>query len=303
MPRYELSKGTSHKFWSIDLAKTKVTTTYGRIGTTGQSTSKSFTSAAAAQAAHDALVAEKIRKGYKLATAPAPRPAPPPGSPLCDLAAAFRAGQTFKTDKATYKVKLVPLDTLVVPTGKLFAADPFTFARVVPFERTIKRGRYPVIASVADIKYKPRKGYNQQRVGAVMLRIASGSPARWVNATKRGQKLSSLAPGEAFGYGVDAGTGCIADVVAAESLAFLNDVEMANDNYDGWLTEKVIEKLGAPTWGGQAITEPKTGANIIAFHSGWGDGVYSSYWGLSRSGAPLCLVTDFGVYPGADELV
>ncbi|MBC7978699.1 MAG: WGR domain-containing protein [Myxococcales bacterium] len=64
MPRYELSEGTSNKFWEITLSGTSFTTTYGRIGTAGQSTLKEFKTAAAAQKEHDKLVAEKTKKGY-----------------------------------------------------------------------------------------------------------------------------------------------------------------------------------------------------------------------------------------------
>jgi hypothetical protein len=31
------------------------------------------------------------------------------------------------------------------------------------------------------------------------------------------------------------------------------------------------------------------------FESGWGDGVYISYWGFDANDAPACLVTDFSV--------
>jgi hypothetical protein len=34
-------------------------------------------------------------------------------------------------------------------------------------------------------------------------------------------------------------------------------------------------------------------ANVMAFHSGYGDGVYPTYWGLDPSGAPACALTDF----------
>ena len=40
MPRYEFSDGKSNKFWQIELSGNSFTTTYGRIGTDGQSTTK-----------------------------------------------------------------------------------------------------------------------------------------------------------------------------------------------------------------------------------------------------------------------
>ncbi|MEI7893546.1 MAG: WGR domain-containing protein [Myxococcales bacterium] len=77
MPRYEFSEGTSNKFWDISLDGTSVTTTYGRIGTDGQTSLKEFDSEAKAKKEHDKLVAEKVKKGYRLVSG-APATAAPP---------------------------------------------------------------------------------------------------------------------------------------------------------------------------------------------------------------------------------
>lgn len=81
MPRYEFKDGTSNKFWEIVLGTDSFTTTYGRIGTAGQSSVKTFPNALKTQAAYDALIAEKVKKGYQPAeggSAPgAPAPLPP----------------------------------------------------------------------------------------------------------------------------------------------------------------------------------------------------------------------------------
>jgi hypothetical protein len=44
-----------------------------------------------------------------------------------------------------------------------------------------------------------------------------------------------------------------------------------------------------------AVLDPETGANIVAFSSGDGDGCYASYFGLAADGSAACLVTDFGL--------
>src|SRR5262245_22902545 len=54
----------SSKFWSIDLSGSSHTVTYGRIGTTGQSATKSFPSEEAARKDMEKLVREKLGKGY-----------------------------------------------------------------------------------------------------------------------------------------------------------------------------------------------------------------------------------------------
>ncbi|MCA9685762.1 MAG: serine hydrolase, partial [Myxococcales bacterium] len=66
MRRFEFKDGKSNKFWEITLSGDSFTTTYGKIGTAGQSTSKSFADAAKAKAAYDKAVAEKTKKGYAL---------------------------------------------------------------------------------------------------------------------------------------------------------------------------------------------------------------------------------------------
>jgi predicted DNA-binding WGR domain protein len=65
MPRYEFSEGTSNKFWEINLSGKSFTTTYGKIGTSGQTTIKQFKSDAEAKKEYDKLVAEKVKKGYQ----------------------------------------------------------------------------------------------------------------------------------------------------------------------------------------------------------------------------------------------
>ena len=71
MPRYEFSEGSSNKFWTISLNGSAFTTRYGKIGTEGKATTKSFGSPTAAKAAYDKLVAEKTKKGYVLVDADA----------------------------------------------------------------------------------------------------------------------------------------------------------------------------------------------------------------------------------------
>jgi len=62
---FHFQDGTANKFWTIELAAKSYTVHFGRMGTAGQTQTKEFGSEAAAQAAHDKLVAEKIKKGYK----------------------------------------------------------------------------------------------------------------------------------------------------------------------------------------------------------------------------------------------
>src|SRR5260221_14070789 len=67
MPRYEFSEGTSNKFWEINLSGKSFTTTYGKIGTSGQTTIKTWKTEAEAKKEYDKIVAEKAKKEYERA--------------------------------------------------------------------------------------------------------------------------------------------------------------------------------------------------------------------------------------------
>jgi predicted DNA-binding WGR domain protein len=61
---FELLAGTSSKFWEVEVSGCEMKTRWGKIGTAGRSTTKSFADAAAARTAADKLVAEKTADGY-----------------------------------------------------------------------------------------------------------------------------------------------------------------------------------------------------------------------------------------------
>jgi uncharacterized protein (TIGR02996 family) len=64
MRTFQLSDAKSHKFWNIDVQGNKFTVTFGKIGTAGQSQTKTFDSAAEAQHEAEKLIREKLKKGY-----------------------------------------------------------------------------------------------------------------------------------------------------------------------------------------------------------------------------------------------
>jgi uncharacterized protein (TIGR02996 family) len=64
MRTFQFSDARSHKFWNVDVAGKDVTVNYGKIGTTGQTQTKSYASQDEARKAADKLIKEKIGKGY-----------------------------------------------------------------------------------------------------------------------------------------------------------------------------------------------------------------------------------------------
>jgi uncharacterized protein (TIGR02996 family) len=64
MRTFQYSDARSHKFWNIEVSGTGLTVTYGKVGSAGQTQTKTFATAEKAQAEADKLVREKLKKGY-----------------------------------------------------------------------------------------------------------------------------------------------------------------------------------------------------------------------------------------------
>ena len=205
-----------------------------------------------------------------------------------DLSRAFEDGRVIEVpvQEDTWRVRIErrEIADLVIVSGKVVACDPFTvYEGVLPFDREVAPGRYPVVLSIAHVEEN-----RDQRVAYAMLMLGEGRPVRWELATWPGKGLSDLGEGEVFGYGVDAGTGSFMDEVAAQKLAQDEDLidrllEDSRENYvDTW------------SWTDFVVDE-ETGANVISFSSGFGDGFYPSYLAFDEADRLVALVTDFGV--------
>ncbi len=181
------------------------------------------------------------------------------------------------------------LGELVLTSGKVVACDPFVNPEGTPFAVQVSPGRYPVIVSVAALAKT-----NDQRIAYAMLKVSDQLPARWEMATTEGQNINELEEDEIFCYPVDSGTGCFMDTQAGQHL-----LQRGKEGTDQLLG--IMNQTYMLTWSRADMrVDDVTGANIIAFSSGWGDGCYASYWGYDADGKIACLVTDFGVL-GPDE--
>jgi hypothetical protein len=122
-------------------------------------------------------------------------------------------------------------------------------------------------------------------------------------AKRKGDRLSNLRPGEIFGYPVDGGEGCFVDNKVAARLANKLGATWLDDICAKQL-HKAMYEIGRHGTCGEIVLDTRTGANLIAFRTGHGDGFYASYWGFDRSGDVSCLVTDFCVFvkPASYEL-
>ncbi|KMP93790.1 cytoplasmic protein [Bacillus wiedmannii] len=180
------------------------------------------------------------------------------------------------------------LEQLKVTSGKIVACDPLIFNKN-HFEQTIQPGTYPIVAW-----WHKEDGV----IAGAELKLSESKAVGWKMATKPGQNVSELEDGYIFGYPVDTGLGCFADVEAIDKLEEIEDrlqqelgeefTSLYDDLIDDILTEHDED------WGNYVVCE-ETGSNIIIFRSGYGDGFYPSYWGIDEAGKIVSLVTDFQV--------
>ncbi len=200
---------------------------------------------------------------------------------------AFRSGTTVSFDKYVARFRTRTIGRLQVPTGRIVACDPLRHSKEPAYTRTIKPGNYPIVLSIADFPKVQRVAY------AKLVIDADTPPAKWEMALVPGDDPSQLGPEDVFGYGVDAGTGCFVDEAMYE--CYLKAAKEDESLFDQLARMLNSHRKSAISWAQFALDD--TAGNLIAFESGMGDGCYPSYFGLTKRGRVVCLLTDFYVIP------
>lgn len=173
MQRYELIEGTSSKFWEIDVSGRELTVRFGRIGTSGQSKTKSFADAAAAQKEWEKLVKEKTGKGYALAsTSSATLTAAPPAPEPAQKAEAIPVSELTPAHRhAASEPKTQPLQ-LSWPTGGFQWKDEWRQA--LPVARGIHVPRCEALKASVASEFSP---FQDSKYGFETEQLASVSKA------------------------------------------------------------------------------------------------------------------------------
>lgn len=194
---------------------------------------------------------------------------------------AFTDGYTTTIDgrPATFRTQV--LGTFRLPSGRLLACDPFLASDWdAPFVKPVPAGEFPVSLAIAAFG-------EDRRTAFARLEFSARPVVRWEMALVEGQDPSTLQPGEIFGYGVDSGTGSFMDLEAWRAFT----ARMAQD--EGY-SEQLVDDLDQeerPEW----LLLSSGPGSVAMFSSGWGDGVYATYWGYDAAGNLAAALTDFYV--------
>jgi Protein of unknown function (DUF4241) len=233
-------------------------------------------------------------------------PAPPPAFPGEWAAVARRPGPEVTTmfgpaarytlepddsgDTSEVVVEARPAGVLLMPTGRLVAADPGSLRDgVEPFSVTLPAGRHPVTLAVARFVEEP----DHVRVAGCRVDVREEPVVHWEPALVPGQDPGTLDDGEFFAVGADAGMLCFFDAAALPGLVELSEVWDQPRGLWDELADAVMDNESA------VLEDPETGTNLIAFSSGWGDGAYPVWLGRCADGQVACVVADTLVLSGA----
>ncbi|MET9226538.1 DUF4241 domain-containing protein [Lentzea sp. NPDC003310] len=210
--------------------------------------------------------------------------AEPPWRPSAPLAAegiesAFTSGTRWKLHDRVVTTEVVEAGTLRMPSGQVAVSDPgWLDGHVKPFTVTVAPGEYRVDLGLVRFEANPE----HVRVTAAKLVVSNAQVVSWEPALTAGQDARVLGADEYYGFGVDAGAGCFFDAAALGAFEQLLD----EDGFEDLL----IDPLGDDDLA--VVTDPESGATLVAYSSGWGDGSYPTWIGRTATGEVACFVSD-----------
>ena len=193
------------------------------------------------------------------------------------------------------EVDVLDIGAVHFPSGTIFACDPLVeLEDTPPFIQTIPAGTYPVKICVV-----PSEKYGD-RYACVKVEVSREKPVRHELGMVGNENLdAALGDDDYFGFGVDAGMGCIADIQTqaafktywAKRLEEDPDIDPYNDLFCDLLEEnaKAYPKYQGDCGDWLNWTVPGTDCNLPIFASGWGDGYYPVYFGYDAKGK-ICAV-------------
>lgn len=191
------------------------------------------------------------------------------------------------------EIDVLNIGEINLPTGEILACDPLVdLEDAKTFIQRVSVGKYPVKIAVV-----PSKEYGD-RYACVKVEFSKNKPVIYELAvTGAEEDMDEAKEDEFYGFGVDAGMGCVVDKKTQEEYTKywkkLEEEEEADNPFDDIFDDLLIENAKKypkyqreyGDWANWTI--PNTDVNIPIFTSGWGDGYYPCYFGYDKDGE-LC---------------
>lgn len=196
------------------------------------------------------------------------------------------------------KIGIMEVDTLDIgevnlPTGEILTCDPLVeLGEAKTYIQKTPVGKFPVKICVV-----PSEDYGD-RYACVKVEFNKNKPVVYELAvTGNEEEMDEAKEDEYYGFGVDAGMGCVTDKKSQDEYVKywkkLEEEEGADNPYDDIFEELLEESFkkspkyqrDCGDWANFII--PNSDLNIPVFASGWGDGYYPCYFGYGEKGE-LC---------------
>ena len=203
--------------------------------------------------------------------------------------------ESYFTEKkiGEMEVDILDIGKVNLPTGEILACDPLVeLGEARTYIQKTPVGKFPVKICVV-----PSRDYGN-RYACVKVEFNKNKPVVYELAVTGNEKeMDEAGEDEFYGFGVDAGMGCVADKKTQEEYTKywkkLEEEENADNPYDDIFEELLEESFkkfpkyqrDCGDWANFII--PDTDLNIPVFASGWGDGDYPCYFGYNEKGE-LC---------------
>lgn len=198
-----------------------------------------------------------------------------------------RLGNIIKKGGDRGRLKTHDTGKIEIATGRLVASDPhLLLAGPLTFARSVPTGEYPTFAATLTDKD------NRPRVVLAGIWFKLQTPARYELALFEGEDPAILEGDEEMrgGVGVDHGMACIADAAPVE--------QFNADTHGDWneafnvQLEAILSPSSVGGVGQLGVTNPFP---VAVWPSGYGDGMYTPFWGLDASNEICNLVIDFEI--------
>lgn len=220
----------------------------------------------------------------------------------------YELAYDLAAEMETQQLVEIHIGDVNLPTGKIIAADPFFTTDQQPFSRTVEPDKYPVYIYVSEIDKL------HHRIAYAKIKFRPETASKWILAVTEdltSEEMEDLDEGEFYGFAVESGLGCFLD--EETNSAYINRMDEVQEQnpesnyYDDVLADEFRKYSGKNNfsrelgdWNDHKPTEDSDN-NVIMFASGWGDGYYPAYWGLSEDGENIELVIDFLTNEAEDE--
>jgi hypothetical protein len=215
---------------------------------------------------------------------------------------ALAENRVVEVEGRQFTTSVVDCGILVMPTGRLATCDPFAcMLKTGNPGVNIPQGKYPVKVTLADVSEEQDGSHIREAYASLILSPAQEIVRKVLAAVAVGQEAPQLEEDQYFGFPVDAGTACFVDEGALEygmpdPMRWYEDL-FDNGTSDGWFARMDDPNQIRAGIANIPLPLATDGANLILFHSGWGDGRFPVIGGYDASGQMVAVHVDCFVIP------